>query len=227
MLKMKIIDFVILLLLINFFASCNGQTKIIDPDDSMNNVNVGGAFENSEFIYHNIPQIISSTDTSAGWKQEADKLLIKGIVYQNDVSTPAPNVLLYYYHTNIDGQYIHIGDESRSMAPNKFGHTHGYLRGWINTDSLGRYFIYTVRPGVYPTRDTPAHIHMTVKEPNENNEYYIDDIVFDDDELVNSQYRSKMENRGGSGLVRLVSDSNLLIGERNIILGLNIPNYPD
>jgi protocatechuate 3,4-dioxygenase beta subunit len=35
-----------------------------------------------------------------------------------------------------------------------------------------------------------------------------------------------MENRAGSGIIRFVQKENLLIGERNIILGLNIPNYP-
>jgi protocatechuate 3,4-dioxygenase beta subunit len=35
-----------------------------------------------------------------------------------------------------------------------------------------------------------------------------------------------MENRGGSGVIRFVQKDSLWIGERNIYLGLNIPNYP-
>ncbi len=35
-----------------------------------------------------------------------------------------------------------------------------------------------------------------------------------------------MENRGGSGVLKIVQGANLQIGERNIILGLNIPDYP-
>ncbi len=35
-----------------------------------------------------------------------------------------------------------------------------------------------------------------------------------------------MENRGGSGVLKLVQGENLQIGEWNIILGLNIPDYP-
>lgn len=215
-----------LIVLCNFLTSCNRQTK--SGDNKATNIadNVGGAFENREFTYYGISKTISPTDTSSGWKQNGQKLLLTGIVYQIDGKTPASNVLLYYYHTNTDGKYLHKPEESRSMPPNELGQTHGYIRGWVKTDSLGRYFIFTVRPGVYPTKDAPAHVHITVKEPNDIKEYYIDDFVFDDDKLVNTEFRNKMENRCGSGVLRLVNKDNLFIGERNIILGLNIPNYP-
>jgi len=135
-------------------------------------------------------------------------------------------VLLYYYQTNAAGRYVHKPEEKRSMPPNNLGQTHGYIRGWVKTGADGKYAIYTIRPGVYPTNDEPAHVHITVKEPNDINEYYIDDFVFDDDKLLNSARRQKLENRSGSGNLRLVQKEGLYIGERNIILGLNIPNYP-
>lgn len=216
---------IIQLLIIAVFTSCNGQTHNKNQSNSSKN-KVGGEFENNEFTYYGIPKTISSIDTSSGWNQNGQKILITGIVYQIDGKTPASNVLIYYYHTNTDGKYIHKPEESRSMSPNELGQTHGYIRGWVKTDSLGKYFIYTVRPGVYPTKDAPAHIHVTIKEPNDINEYYIDDFVFDDDKLVNTSYRTKMENRCGSGVLRLVQKESLFIGERNIILGLNIPDYP-
>jgi protocatechuate 3,4-dioxygenase beta subunit len=112
------------------------------------------------------------------------------------------------------------------MPPNKQGQTHGYIRGWVKTDAEGKYFIYTIKPGTYPTRDAPAHIHFTVKEPNDIKEYYIDDVVFDDDPLLNTEARAKLENRCGSGIVRLAAKESLQVGERNLILGLNIPNHP-
>jgi protocatechuate 3,4-dioxygenase beta subunit len=222
----RIINFLLFVSLFNFLTCCNGQTKTDDNKTSVNKDNVGGGFENREFTYYGIPKTISATDTSSGWKQNGQKLLLTGIVYQIDGKIPAPDVLLYYYQTNTDGKYLHKPEESRSMPPNELGQTHGYIRGWVKTDSLGRYFIYTVRPGVYPTREAPAHIHITVKEPNDINEYYIDDFVFDDDKLVNTEYRNNMDNRCGSGVLRLVNKEDLFIGERNIILGLNIPNYP-
>ncbi|RYG20160.1 MAG: intradiol ring-cleavage dioxygenase [Chitinophagaceae bacterium] len=121
---------------------------------------------------------------------------------------------------------IHKANEPRSLPPNSQGQTHGHIRGWVKTNTDGKYFIYTVRPGTYPTRDEPAHVHLTVKEPKMKKSYYIDDCVFDDDVLLTMAKRKKMENRGGSGVLRLVKKGNLWIGERNIILRLNIPSYP-
>ncbi len=175
--------------------------------------------------FFGMPQGVASTDTSAAWKEAGQRILLTGIVYKADGKTPAPDVLLYYYQTNGEGRYLHKPNESRSMPPNELGQTHGYIRGWVSTDREGKYSIYTTRPGAYPTNDEPAHIHITVKEPDNTREYYLDDFVFDDDKILNTARRLKMENRGGSGVLRMVSKDGLQVGERNIILGLNIPGY--
>ena len=39
--------------------------------------------------------------------------------------------------------------------------------------------------------------------------------------------RKALENRGGSGVLRVLISGDLQIAEHNIILGLNIPNYPE
>ncbi len=205
--------------------SCNGQTQ--QWKESANKIHsVDRAVENGEFSYYDITKTISPIDTSSGWNQPGQKILLTGIVYQKDGKTPAPDVLLYYYQTNTEGKYLHKPEETQSMPPNELGQTHGYIRGWVKTDSAGKYFIYTIRPGAYPTNDEPAHVHFTVKEPNDINEYFIDDFVFDDDKLLTSTKRKNFENRGGSGVLRMVQMGGLLVGERNIILGLNIPEYP-
>lgn len=205
--------------------SCHGQKKE-NRTPAAPPPTVGGAFENRELTYYGIPKTISPVDTSAGWSLHAQKILLTGTVYQIDGKTPAPDVLLYYYHTDTSGRYLHKATEPRSMAPNDRGQTHGYIRGWVKTDAEGKYAIYTVRPGLYPTHDEPAHVHITVKEPNAMNEYYIDDFVFDDDPTLTQARRKKLENRGGSGILRLVKKGDLYLGERNIVLGLHIPDYP-
>lgn len=214
----------VVVLLIVHLTSCIGQTnsgnELAVKEHSL-------AHEREDFTYYGIRRSPSPTDTSAGWNQNGKKILLTGTVYQRDGRTPASGVMLYYYHTNMAGQYVHQPNEIRSMPPNELGHTHGYIRGWIKTDSTGKYFIYTVRPGAYPTHDEPAHIHMTVKEPNAFGEYYIDDFVFDNDRLLTSSRRNKMENRCGSGVLRMVQSGDLWVGERNLILGLNIPGYPE
>lgn len=172
-----------------------------------------------------MPASLASEDTSPGWATADNKLFLTGVVYQPDAKTPAPNILVYYYHTNADGRYLHKPEVSRSMPPNELGQTHGYLRGWLRTGADGRYAIRTFRPGVYPTMDEPAHIHVTIKEPGRT-EYYIDDFVFDDDPLLTAQKRLTLENRCGSGVLRLVRKDGLLIGERDLILGQNVPDHP-
>jgi len=216
----------LLLLLCSFMTNCNGQEKTDNKAKTTTTRSVGGAFENREFTYYGIPGTISPTDTSSGWTQQGQKIMLTGTVFQPDGKTPAPDVLLYYYHTNTDGRYVHKPEDQRSMQPNTLGQTHGYIRGWVKTDSEGKYYIYTVRPGAYPTGDEPEHVHVTLKEPNDINEYYIDDFVFDDDELLTPAKRTRMQNRCGSGVLRLVPKGTLFVGERNIILGLNIPDYP-
>ena len=70
-----------------------------------------------------------------------------------------------------------------------------------------------------------AHIHPTIKEPNKN-EYYIDDFVFSDDPFLTNKEKEKMQNRGGNGIVKLTKNKEeMWVGKRDIILGLNIPNY--
>ncbi|MFN7117446.1 MAG: intradiol ring-cleavage dioxygenase [Saprospiraceae bacterium] len=201
-----------------FMISCHGQ---------INNTPVNQQdINNTPPEYYGIPQNIISRDTSPAWAQAGQKLLLTGIVYEYDGKTPAAGIIIYYYHTNIHGKYLHKATEKGSLPPNKNGQTHGYIRGWVKTDSNGKYSIYTVRPGAYPTDEVPAHIHLTIQDPKTAKPYYIDDVVFDDDRLLTAEIRKKMENRGGSGVVRMVQKADLYIAERNIILGLNIPDYP-
>lgn len=211
-------------LLLAIFTNCNGQKKKKTTNPQSVNTDskiIGGPFENSDFIYIGMPDTIKSVDTSAGWKQNGQKLLITGTIYKLDGKTPAPGVILYYYHTDINGYYSNKpGLDQRVIR-------HGYIRGWVKSDENGKYSIYTVRPAPYPDTDFEAHIHPAIKEPNIEKEYYIDEFVFDDDKLLTSEKRKKLENRGGSGILRVLEKGDLQVAEHNIILGLNIPNYPE
>lgn len=169
-----------------------------------------------------MPGVLSWQDTSPAWSQPGEKILLTGTIYKPDARTPAPGVVLYYYQTNSEGRYLHKPEEPRSMPPNDLGQTHGYIRGWVRTGEDGRYAISTVRPGTYPTLDEPAHVHATIREPGLA-EYYIDDFVFDDDPILTSARRLRLENRCGSGVLRLARKDGVLVGERDIILGQNIP----
>jgi len=210
-----------LIILSALFTCCTGQPKTNSKTASDKVGMVGGPFENGECMYIGMPEHINAIDTSAGWPQKGQKLLITGTIYKLDGITPAPNVILYYYHTDINGVY----SGNQALDPRVV--RHGYIRGWVKSDSNGKYAIYTVRPAPYPNSKFEAHIHPSIKEPNIDKEYYIDEFVFDDDPLLTAEKRKKLPNRGGSGILRSYTKDDLQIAVNNIILGLNIPNYPE
>lgn len=220
---MKLFYFYGFVLLLNLITGCSGQerTNIQQPALSENKKLVGGGCDGCELMYVGIPVNIDSKDTSSGWNEKSQQLILTGTVFQLDGRTPAPNVIIYYWHTDKNGLY-----SLNNNTPEK-AKKHGHLRGWVKTDNNGKYSIYTIRPAPYPNEDLPAHIHISIKEPNIKNEYYIDDFVFDDDKLLIPAVKKKpLENRGGSGILRVLISNDVQIAEHNIILGLNIPDYP-
>lgn len=189
-------------------VSCTAQPPAI----------VGGGCEGCEAIYEYGQKPLNATDTLPGFKSNEPKLKITGTVYKRDGKTPAGNVILYIYHTNRKGVYEKRGDEKG------WARRHGFRRGWIKTGPDGRYTFYTFKPAAYPDGTEPAHIHITVKEPDKN-EYYLDSYFFADDPLLSPQLRGKLTNRGGSGIMTLQEENGMLLVQRNIILGQNIPDY--
>lgn len=201
---------------------CNGQIKKEEPtainNNTINNKIVGGGCDGCELMYVGMPKNIRSVDTSSAWNEKGQRLLVTGKVLKLDGVTPANNVIVYYWQTDNDGYYS--GSKGGTER-------HGHIRGWVKSDQQGNYSIYTIRPANYPNSDMPAHIHLSIKEPEIDDEYYTDGLVFDDDIKLTSDERHKLENRGGSGILRVLIDKDMQIAEHNIVLGLNIPNYPE
>lgn len=215
---------IIRVLLLATLVGCQGQTKgnTITKGAVQTPQLVGGGCDGCELMYLGMPKNIATVDTSAGWSEKGLKLLITGTVFKFGGKIPAPNVIIYYWQTDVNGFYSPIdGMDAKARR-------HGFLRGWVKTDEKGHYAIYTIRPAPYPKDVMPAHIHTSIKEPNIANEYYIDEFVFDDDALLLPAWKKNPpENRGGSGLLRVMLSNGLQIAEHNIVLGLNIPNYPE
>jgi len=195
-------------------TSCKGQTD--KPGAKL----IGGPCEDCEAaldykILNIDPKPIL---TIVGFSKTEPKIRITGRVIQPDGKTPAENIVLYIYQTNRKGIYEPsenpVGRENR----------HGKYRGWMKTDADGKFEFLTFRPASYPNREEPEHIHLYIKEPNKN-PYYIDSYVFDDDPLLTQRERASLNNRGGSGIVKLENKNGILTANRDIILGLNIPGY--
>lgn len=196
-------------------VSCNNQTQ--SKHYEKGNI-LGGNCAGCEFMYEEMPEKIQHSDTCSAWGEAKNRLIVNGKVFKLDGRTPAKDVVLYYWQANGQGQYSNGVGKSKS---------HGSLRGWVKTNTHGEFNIYTLRPASYPNKAVPAHIHLVVKEPDKKKEYYIDNIEFSDDPLLSQELRSKRKNRGGSGIVQVHMEKDCQVAERTVILGLNIPNYPE
>ena len=156
------------------------------------------------------PDNVSWKAVLAEEKDEGEPLIISGTVFQIDGVTPAPNVLVYAYHTNASGYYGRGNGE----------HPHGKHHGWMLTDQKGRYEFRTIKPAQYPKRDTPAHIHFTLAGVNFK-EDWIDDIWFEGDNLITPEItRKQLIGKGGfNSILKLEKDQNgILHGRRDIQL---------
>lgn len=179
---------------------------------------VGSACEDCEMMFAGMPATPSWSTIIAGPDEPGEPLIIRGTIYKKDGKTPAPGVILYLYHTDNRGLY--------SPAPKQTAaKRHGHLRGWMKSDERGRYEFKTIRPASYPNSRNPQHIHPLVKEPGLTL-YWIDEFLFEDDPVLTEQEKKRQEKRGGSGIISLKKDEQgIWIGTRDIILGMNIPNY--
>ncbi|MFY8036502.1 MAG: intradiol ring-cleavage dioxygenase [Cyclobacteriaceae bacterium] len=199
---------------------CRGQA-IKEAPESTSNIaqQIGGGCDGCELMYVGIPNELSSIHTSSGWVEGNHKLIVTGRVFQLDGKTPAPNIIVYYWHTDEHGLY-----SSDQHVP-KEALRHGKLRGWVKSDENGNYTIQTSRPAAYPNENIPQHIHLSIKE-KELSEYYAD-LYFDDDPLyLPHQKKYGKSDRAGTELLRVLKHDKHEVAEHNIILGLNIPNYP-
>jgi protocatechuate 3,4-dioxygenase beta subunit len=198
---------IILISLMSIYSYAQSNRKI-----------VGGGCDGCELMFEGMPKNLNNTDTISAFTNSKSRLMVSGVIYQSDGKTPASGTILYYYQTNESGLYAPATNQTIARR-------HGGLRGWVKTNDRGEYRIFTIKPGPYPGRDIPAHIHMVIKERSLN-EYYIDDIQFDDDPLLTSAVRKKNTNRAGSGVMITWESDGILHAERNITLGLHIPDYP-
>lgn len=182
---------------------------------------IGLPCEGCEAVFVGIPATLSSQSRIAPMGEPGEPLQLAGVVLGAD-GAPRAGVIVYAYQTNAAGIY----PTGTHRLPGWAGR-HGRLRGWARTDAQGRYNFNTIRPGSYPGRNIPQHIHMHVIEPGRAT-YYIDDVMFTDDPKLTLQRRKELATgRGGTGVITPVRRDGGWLARRNIILGLGIPGYPD
>ena len=200
MIKIQQLCYLILLITL----SVCGQNE--DNTLKNNDCNWCGAFE--------APENVSWKTVIPPNEEPGEKLIVSGTIFHPDGETPAKDIVVYVYHTNNEGIYPKRGDEKGN------GQYHGYLRGWMKTDSNGKYEFETIRPAPYHSHvGEPAHIHYNI-QASDYPEYWLTATWFLDDPMVTDEYKNSVKRSGGySNIIALTKDNNnVLRGQRNIIL---------
>lgn len=176
---------------------------------------IGLPCEECELVFVGMPTDPAARARIAPLGAKGEPMVIEGTVRGLD-GKPAPGVVVYAYQTDARGYY--------PRGTNR----HGALRGWARTDGQGNYRFDTIRPGPYPLRKDPQHVHFHVIEPGIGT-YYIDDLVFDDDPRLTAAQRERHgRGRGGNGIAHPVRDADgTWQVRRDIVLGAGIPGYPE
>jgi protocatechuate 3,4-dioxygenase beta subunit len=113
-------------------------------------------------------------------------LIVHGLVLDTN-GRPAAGVEVFAYHTDRTGHYAAEG----ATDPWR-------LKGWAVTDANGRFEFRTIRPEMYPSRNTPAHIHATLTTSCCGHQF--DDLMFEDDPLATPAFRDHYAEVGEHGL---------------------------
>ncbi len=150
--------------------------------------------------------------------EPGEELIVSGIVYDRDRSTPLRRARLFIYHTDAEGRYSHRRGEPRYVAR---------LRAFASADAEGRYEFHTIRPGGYPNSNTPQHIHVHVAPPGTPDSeitdyrYAVPSFWFaDDPRLDESQIAGEMQRGRFSRVLAAKKESNgVWRGVRDLILG--------
>lgn len=157
--------------------------------------------------YAGKPEDIPARIRIASRSEPGEAFSISGRCLSWQTGQPVAGIIIYAYHTDNTGVY--------TGGPK--GTRHARLRGWMRTGADGVYAFDSIKPGLYPNRDTESHVHLTVLEPGRK-PYWIDNIVFDGEFGVDRAYRAKMTNRGGNGIIPLKRANGVWTGVRDIKL---------
>jgi protocatechuate 3,4-dioxygenase beta subunit len=180
---------------------------------------VGLPCEDCEAVFQGLPASLSPTARLAPPGEPGAPMTITGLVLGAD-GAPRPGVVVYAYQTDAKGIYPPPAARTGGLSDR-----HGRLRGWAVSGADGRYTFETIRPGSYPSRDTPEHVHMHVIERGCAT-YYIDDVMFTDDPLLTPSLRARQPGRGGPAMVTPVQRDGRWRVTRDIRLGERIPGHP-
>ena len=129
------------------------------------------------------PAAIANSARIAPPDEPGGPMILQGRIVKAD-GTPAADTIVFAYHTDRAGLYDYRGAAAHSWR----------LKGWARADSDGRFTFQSIRPGPYPGRRSPAHVHFTAFTRS-GERFHAGEIRFENDPLVTQQERdaSKQE----------------------------------
>jgi len=181
---------------------------------------VGLPCEGCDAVFVGIPASFGFHERIAPVTEHGEPMTLRGRVLDGK-GAPVAGVIVYAYHTDSSGIY-----PANSALKGTSAIQHGRLRGWARSNEKGEYQFDTIRPGPYPGRPDPQHIHMHVIEVGRCT-YYIGNVEFTDDPRLTPERQERPGLlRGGSGITTPIRDSGgTWQVTRDIHLGENIPDY--
>lgn len=124
-----------------------------------------------------------SVATLAGANEPGERLIVHGRLLDPSGTRPVAGATVYAYHTAADGRYNVAGKREPRLAAR------------VTTDADGRFELRTIRPGSYPGRRDPAHIHMQVSGGGYP-EQWVDSLEFSDDPRVTPEMLAQAKTKG-------------------------------
>ena len=128
--------------------------------------------------------------------ESGDPLVVSGRVFAPDGDHTAAGVIVYAYNTDKNGYYSPDG---------KVGHPR--LKGYMKTDSEGRFELHTIVPGRYPGMHIPAHVHFNLWGAGYPVQW-TEELRFEGDSYLTEKMKTESAARGEFATIRpLTRDS--------------------
>ena len=150
-----------------------------------------------------------SVATMAAPDEPGPRLVVRGRVFDASGRRPVAGATVYAYHTDASGRY------------NVPGAREPRLRAHVVTEGEGRFELRTVRPGAYPGRRDPAHIHLQVRGGG-HPQQWVDDVRFSDDPRVTPAMLADSKAKGR--FAPIVTPSRDARGVHHVTINIRLRN---
>jgi protocatechuate 3,4-dioxygenase beta subunit len=135
----------------------------------------------------------------ASAEEPGERLHLRGTL-RDPVGTPLPGRPVQVFQTDAEG-YYRRGPDGRDL-----GWRRARLSAWLRTDEDGRFEVETIRPGGYPGRRSPAHLHFRTPAPHGGGERELT-LYFEEDPRLTPEMRDHLTRFPHNVIRPLVRDT--------------------